>query len=282
VKLTSGGVRAGLIAGCNGLLVAPAACGSLMGFDHGRQVQCLDTSDCDAGAVCEGYVCVAQCAAEFNCDSGLACVDDQCRVLADAGVDSAGPGEAAVDSGDAGVCANACQPHDVCLGSACHTGEQEPPFSSGDASVVVQTQTLVTCAQIRISVCGTLTALGIQFTDDPEAIFRLGFYDDLAGSPNNLLTETAEALAAGSEIDPPVLPVVSVGCGTEPIPYWICFASYADIAMVSARPDIIVPWATDYSPGGAPGFVDGGFADHWSGTDQFTHPQPMIYPWVAQ
>ncbi len=110
-------------------------------------------------------------------------------------------------------------------------------------------------------------------------------YSDNGGYPGNRLAQTGvvtlDGAAAGDGV---ALEPVSVGCGVESTPYWLCIASTANGFLLQTISKTDTGWTSMFElPDVIGGWLDGDMPDPWppSQTPPTHIATPIIYPWVV-
>ena len=262
-------------------LFALVGCGDVLGFEHGAIVQCLRTSDCDVGQVCDRNACVSPCT-ELACEGGLGCEIAPCGEIAEAGTN--------VEAGSAvAACQVPCVPPNLCLGGGRQQAEPAPPGGLDDMPYGIQPSNIA-CIKLNIDICEWISGVGVDF-EYPVGVstFRFGVYQDIGGYPHKILGQTDVVSPNGETVQAALLKAVYLSCDDagDSTPIWLCSATTAagytlagesspqtEVVQLFELQDDIDQWVAD------------GLPDKWPAptTDYQPSPAPTphIYPLVVQ
>ncbi|MDP9036093.1 MAG: hypothetical protein M3O50_14930 [Myxococcota bacterium] len=203
---------------------------------------------------------------------------------AEASVDA--PTLAADSRGEVGAvdasCAS-CNPPNLCRQGVCRTAVQTAGSSRGDSRYSFQTSDTVWCVQVRGSICGQVTQASVLLGVAVAANVRLGVYDDNAGTPSILLSQSSEVFVNGGSIDGVLAPAVAIDCGAPKPAVWVCLVSSANGMEVLSVANSRSMWTSiNLSPNLRAEWLDSGLPDACPAGAPSSADTPLVYLWAVQ
>ncbi len=293
-------------------VVGISGCGDLLGFESSVLVPCVRNSDCPVSLSCLANVCTYECTEDRDCmgatfTPGYKCDTASRRCVAavtpiapaaDSGAVADAPqqqqNEGAVGSSEAEAggdaltidsqgCNAVCPVFAACRNSTCAQGQQVGPYGAGQTNVGASTTDIVSCVQVEVAVCGTVTGLGLTLAVAQTADVRMALYEDVGGVPTTRIAETDSVPTNGPQVDAPVTATSLIGCADHSLPYWICVASTSTELQFSAIDQSESRWTVgDATPFEVMNWVNSGLPDACPVSHSFMTLTPNIYLWMAQ